>query len=150
VVDGVTAIPRVWTGNASDQCALGLARFASDLAAAVDPVRATAGAYASTAEQIRAHAETLAALLTILIDEVVEAALAAASGGVLEAAHVMTAAEHAVKTIMEMRRIVSAAWEIAKSFVETGSVSRASLGILRDNHPLPGLVADVPALPHLP
>jgi hypothetical protein len=143
----VTTIPSVWTGNAADQCALGLTRFASDLSAAVDPLRATADSYASTAEQVRAHAEALAALLTILIDEVVEASLAAVSGGVTKAFQAVSAVEDVVRTVMKMRRVVVAAWDVARAFVQTGSVSTASLGILRDNHPLPGLVADVPALP---
>ncbi|MEN3304113.1 MAG: hypothetical protein V7603_315, partial [Micromonosporaceae bacterium] len=123
VMDGVTTIPQVWTGNAADQCAMGLSRFAADLTAAVDPLRATAEAYASTAEQVRAHAEVLAALLTILIDEVVEAALDTASGGVLSVFQAVTTLEDAVQTVLKMRRIVAAAWDIARSFVETGSVS---------------------------
>jgi hypothetical protein len=149
VLDGVGKVPRVWTGNAADQCAAGLARFAGDLGVAVGPLRATASAYASTAVQIRAHAEALAALLTILIDEVVEAALDGASGGVLAEVQVATTVEDAVQTVMKMRRVVSAAWEVARAFVQTGSVSTASLGILRDNHPLPALTADLPSLPHL-
>jgi hypothetical protein len=147
VMDGVATIPRVWTGNAADQCALGLARFASDLGAAVDPLVATAESYTSTAEQVRAHAETLAALLTILIDEVVEAALAAFGGGPLAAFEAAAAVENTVQTVMKMRRVVSTAWEVAKAFVATGSVGATSLGIIRDSHPLPALVADVPVLP---
>jgi hypothetical protein len=150
VVGGVTTIPRVWVGNAADRCAMGLTRFAADLGAAVDPLLATAEAYSSTAEQVRAHAEVLAALLTILIDEVIEAALDALSGGVLEVFQVATTVEDTVQTVLKMRRVVAAAWDLARSFVESGSVSTASLGILRDNHPLPTLVADLPTLPHLP
>jgi len=147
VLDGVSKIPRVWTGNAADQCANGLARFAGDLTAAVGPVRETAAAYTSTAEQVRAHAEALVALLTILIDEVVAAALDAASGGLLVQVQMVTTLEDVVQTVLKMRRVVAAAWDLARSFVANGSVGTASLGVIQDNHPLPALTADVPVLP---
>jgi hypothetical protein len=148
VMDGVSAIPQVWTGNAADQCAGGLARFSTDLTAAVGPLRATANAYASTAEQVRAHAEVLAALLTILIDEVAEAALAAVGGGLMEEFQIATTIEDSVQTILKMRKVVVTAWHVARAFAETGSVTTADLGILRNDHPMPNLIANVPSLPH--
>jgi hypothetical protein len=148
VLDGVRLLPGVWTGNAADQCATGLARFAGDLSAAVGPLTETAHAYTSTAEQVRAHGEALAALLTILIDEVVEAALDAASGGLLLELQVATTVDDVVSTILKMRRVVAAAWDVGRAFVENGSAGTASLGILHDSHPLPALTADLPSLPH--
>ena len=147
VLDGVRTVPRVWTGNAADQCAGGLARFAGDLTVAAGPLRATGEAYASTAEQVRAQAEALAALLTILIDEVVEVALDTVSGGLFTQVQVVTMVEDTVQTVLKMRRVVAAAWDVARAFVENGSVATANLGVIRDNHPLPALTADLPSLP---
>lgn len=150
VLDGVRRIPLAWTGNAADRCALGLTRFASDLTGAVDPLHQTAAMYTSTAEQVRAHGELLAALLTALIDEVLEAALDAASSGLFAEVQVVTTVEDVVKIVLRMRKVVAEAWDLARAFVANGSVSTASLGIIRNSHPMPALNSDLPSLPHLP
>jgi hypothetical protein len=144
---GMRTLPRVWTGNAADACTAGLAGFAGTLLSAGPPLRDTSGAYRSAAEQIRAQAELLAALLTILIDEAVEAAIDAASGGMFEEAQVATTIEDIVDTVLKLRRVVAAAWDIAHSFAANGQVSTRNLGVIGNSHPLPALTGSLPDLP---
>ena len=149
VLDGVGTIPQVWTGNAADQCANGLARFAGDLTAAVGPLRQLAHTYTTVAEQVRAQAELLASLLTLLIDEVVDKAIEGATGGLAAPFEVINEFSDIVRIIGKMRKVVAAAWHAANTFKDAGALNMADLGILSDGQPLPALTAGRPNLPQL-
>lgn len=149
VLDGVGTIPLVWTGNAADQCANGLARFAGDLTGAVGPLRQLAQTYTTVAEQVRAQAEVFASLLTLLIDEVVDKALEGVTGGLAAPFEVINEFSDVVRIIQKMRKVIAAAWHAANTFREAGGLSMANLGILSASQPLPALTAGRPNLPQL-
>ena len=147
---GRATIARTWTGNAADACARATAGFSTALGAAVDPLHRTAATYREVAQGVRAEAEALAAVLTLLGDIAVESGLEALSGGLEQPYQMMSELadlEKIVGKIIEISRIVSKAHEVAEAGMGTAESWWLGFGVVRDAGPLPAMAASVPSLP---
>lgn len=150
VQDGVGSVGDVWTGNAADACSASLARFAAELKSASVALDAVSGSYRQCAEQIKALAEVLGALLTALIDLVVESALDAASDGLFAAVREVTTLRDIAATVLKMRHTIHLAWEVAHTYQRNSEVGPRCFAVLCDGHRLPPVTTAIPSLPRLP
>ena len=147
---GTITIPRTWTGNAADACTRATADFAAVLRSAVDPLHRTAATYREVAKRVRAEAEALAALLTLLGDTIIESGLEALTGGLeapYKAVSELADLEKVVARTIEIEQLVSRAHAAADADMGTLESWWAGFGIVRDGPPLPAMTASVPNLP---
>jgi hypothetical protein len=147
---GERAIAAVWTGNAAQTCADGLAAFTTELDAAVDPLHQTAATYRNVAESVYVQAEAVAAILTLVCDDIVESAMLPESGGLLAPVQVTTEIFDLMRVAEKIREVislVSKAHELASASMDSASSALSGFGVVRDAHPVPVLSPTVPALP---
>jgi hypothetical protein len=150
VTEGGRTIDRVWTGNAADACTRGLSAFAVDVAGAVDPLHRTAATYRNVAEAVYAQGEAVAALLTLILDEIVETALEPETGGLSEPFALVTGAADLVRVASKVREvgaIVAKAHEAATASMSSASSALNGFGLVTDRRRVPTLSTAVPALP---
>jgi hypothetical protein len=74
MTDGAHTIGRVWTGNAAEACAQSMRSFATELDGVPGPLHRTADTYREVAEGAYRQGEAVAAILTLILDEVEELA----------------------------------------------------------------------------
>jgi hypothetical protein len=147
---GRITIPRTWTGNAADACARAIADFSAVLRAAVVPLHRTAASYREVAQGVRAEAEALAALLTLLGDTILESGLEALTGGLEQPYQAMSELadlEKVVGRIIEVSQVVSRAHALADAGMGAAESWWADWGIVRAAQPLPAMTASAPSLP---
>jgi hypothetical protein len=150
VTEGSRTIGRVWTGNAADACTRGMAAFAVDVAGAVDPLHRTAATYRDVAEAVYLQSEAVAALLTLILDEIAESALEPLTGGIEEPFALITEAVDLVRVAGKIREViamVAKAHELATATMDSASSALSCFGLVTDRHPVPSLTPAVPALP---
>jgi hypothetical protein len=147
---GRITIPRTWTGNAADACSRATADFAAALRSAVEPLHRTGATYREVAKGVRAEAEALAALLTLLGDTVIESGLEAVTGGLelpYKAMSELADLEKVVERTIEIAQLVSRAHAVADATMNTLESWWARFGIVRNGPALPAMTAPVPSLP---
>jgi hypothetical protein len=147
---GRITIPRAWTGNAADACVHAMVDFSATLRRAIDPLHGTATAYREVARGVRAEAEALAAVLTLLGDTILESALEPLTGGLEEpyqAVSELADLEKVAKSVIEIGHLVARAHELADTGMGAGESWWSDWAVVRGGHPLPELAISVPALP---
>jgi hypothetical protein len=144
---GAVTMDQVWTGNAASSCRSALGRFAHDLSPAADLTIEIAAEYHHVAVNAREQGETLATLVTIMVD--IGATLGADS-----ALEVIADAGRIAEAAQSLSRIIRAAVKVVEDLhagIEGGRAALASLGEQLGAltvHPFhPALPDDLPTLP---
>lgn len=143
---GRKTVDRVWTGNAADACAQSMAAFSVTLRAAIDPLRLTAQNYRTAAEGVRAEAELLATLLTLISDSIIET-LGEPEVLPFEA---LTEARDLARIAEDVRgalQVVSRAHKAVEASMSASQSTLDGLGVVRDHNPVPAIASAVPSLP---
>lgn len=150
VAAGEHAVGRVWTGNAADACAQDLGTFTADLNTAVAPLHQTAATYRQVAEGVYLQAEAVAAILTMLLDNMIEKALEPLTGGAIEPFEVMTEITDLMRVAEKIREVVALvnkARDVASATMDSASSGLSGFGVLTDRHPVRSFAPAVPTLP---
>jgi hypothetical protein len=150
VTDGGHAIDRVWTGNAANTCAQGMARFTVELSSAVAPLHQTASVYREVAEGVYLQAEAVASILTLVLDTMIEKALEPVTAGFIEPFELATEVSDFVRVVEKIREVaalVGKAHDMATASMDSIGSRSNSFGLLTNQHLVPALSPSVPTLP---